>query len=141
MSSASVLQEIQGQELAALCDGLQNLRSEVGDSRLTARTQKLLMISDRAEAQAFVDVHRGFPLKRQTVVTCIATLKKSHPDETAVSCLVLGTESSSIYILDPEAFTIMESMAVPSPPAHLTATGLYDVDYRHDLYVFDGPLP
>ena len=88
------------------------------------------MISDRTEAQAFVDVHRGFPLKRQTVVTCIATLKKSHSDETAVSCLVLGTESSSIYILDPEAFTIMESMAVPSPPAHLSATGLYDVDYN-----------
>ena len=90
------------------------------------------MISDRSEAQAFVDIHRGFPLKRQTVVTCIATLKKSHVDETAVSCLVLGTESSSIYILDPEAFTIMESMGVPSPPAHISATGLYDVDYRHE---------
>ena len=134
-SSAAVLQEIHNQELAALCDGLQNLRAEVGDSKLTARTQKLLMISDRAEAQAFVDVHRGFPLKRQTVVTCIATLKKSHSDDTAVSCLVLGTESSSIYILDPEAFTIMESMAVPSPPAHLSATGLYDVDYRQEFYI------
>ena len=40
--------------------------------------------------QAFVDAHRGFPMKRQTVVTCIATLKKSHDEEKAVSCLILG---------------------------------------------------
>ena len=38
-------------ELGALCDGLQSLRSEVGDSRLTSRTQKLLMFNDRQEAQ------------------------------------------------------------------------------------------
>ncbi len=38
-------------ELGALCEGLQALRAEVGDSRLTARTQKLLMLNDRHEAQ------------------------------------------------------------------------------------------
>ena len=35
-----------------------------------------------------------------------------------------------IYVLDPEAFTILDSMVVPAPPAHLAVTGLYDVDYR-----------
>ena len=85
-------------------------------------------------------MHGGFPLKRQTVVTCISTLKKSHADDTGVSCLVLGTESSSIYILDPEAFTIMESMSVPSPPAHLVSTGLYDVDFRIVAVCRDGTL-
>eukprot|EP00095_Tigriopus_kingsejongensis_P005363 maker-scaffold34_size539781-snap-gene-3.18 protein:Tk05363 transcript:maker-scaffold34_size539781-snap-gene-3.18-mRNA-1 annotation:"bardet-biedl syndrome 1 isoform x1" len=38
-------------ELGGLCDGLQNLRRDIGDSRLTPRTQKLLMINDRQEAQ------------------------------------------------------------------------------------------
>ena len=90
--------------------------------------------------QAFVDLHGGYPLKRQTVVTCITTLKKSHADETGVSCLVLGTESSSVYVLDPEAFTIMESMSVPSPPAHIVATGLYDVDFRIVTACRDGAL-
>ena len=88
------------------------------------------MLNDRQEAQAFVELHKGFPLKRQTVVTCIATLKKSHAEDSAVSCLVLGTEASTIYILDPEAFTIMDSMALPSQPAHISVTGLYDVDFR-----------
>jgi Bardet-Biedl syndrome 1 protein len=126
-ASASSEQPI---DLGALCDGLQNLRTDIGDSNLTSRTQRLLMINDRTEAQAFVETHRSFPLKRQTVVTSIATLKKSHSDDTSVSCLVLGTESSAIYILDPEAFTIMESMGLPSAPAHLSVTGLYDVDFR-----------
>ena len=79
--------------------------------------------------QSFIDMHRSFPLKRQTVVTSIATLKKSHADETSVSCLVLGTESSAIYILDPEAFTIMESMGLASPPAHLSVTGKIALDH------------
>ena len=80
--------------------------------------------------QTFVDLHRAFSLKRQTVVTCISTLKKSHDEEKAVSCLILGTESSMIYILDPEAFTILDTLIVPAPPSHLAITGLYDVDYR-----------
>ena len=47
---------------------------------MTARTQRLLMLETLPEVQAFIDTHRAFPLKRQTVVTCIATLNKSHPE-------------------------------------------------------------
>lgn len=43
----------------------------------------------------------------QTVITCIGTLKKNMADEDAVSCLVIGTENGDVYILDPEAFTIL----------------------------------
>ena len=52
----------------------------MGDARLTARTQRLLMLETLPEVQAFIDTHRAFPLKRQTVLTCIATLNKSHPE-------------------------------------------------------------
>ena len=49
---------------------------------------------------------------------------------------MLGTESSSVYILDPEAFTIMDSLALPSPPVFLTAAGtgsmnIYIYTYTH----------
>lgn len=43
----------------------------------------------------------------QTVITCIGTLKKNMADEDAVSCLVIGTENGDVYVLDPEAFTIL----------------------------------
>ena len=99
-------------------------------SRFRKEQRFIFFSPSSACIQQFVELHRGFPLKRQTVVTCIATLKKSHAEETAVSCLVLGTEASTIYILDPEAFTIMDSMVMPSQPAHISVTGLYDVEFR-----------
>lgn len=46
----------------------------------------------------------------QTVITCIGTLKKSTADEDGVSCLVIGTESSEVFVLDPEAFIILSKV-------------------------------
>ena len=40
-----------------------------------------------------------------------------------MACLVLGTESCSVYILDPEAFTIMDSLGLPSPPVFINSSG------------------
>lgn len=39
-------------------------------------------------------------------------MKKSHAEDDAISCLVLGTESANIFILDPEAFTILNSVSI-----------------------------
>ncbi|PSN55735.1 Bardet-Biedl syndrome 1 protein [Blattella germanica] len=74
----------------------------------------------------------------ESVITSITTLKKSMAEADSASCLVVGTESSDIYILDPEAFTILENMNLGGPgnvkcvgaPVHLGATGLYDVEFR-----------
>ena len=46
------------------------------------------------------------------MITCLKTLKKSMADEDAISCLVLGTENKSIYVLDPEAFTVLTTVSV-----------------------------
>ena len=59
------------------------------------------------ELQGFASLFYHTPLKRQTVITCMTTLHKSHPDSTSISCLVIGTEHKDVYILDPEAFTIL----------------------------------
>jgi len=49
---------------------------------------------------------------------------------------VLGTESSSVYILDPEAFTIMDSLALPSPPVFLTAAGTGSMNIYIYIYSY-----
>ncbi|PSN34157.1 hypothetical protein C0J52_10062 [Blattella germanica] len=48
----------------------------------------------------------------ESVITSITTLKKSMAEVDSASCLVVGTESSDIYILDPEAFTILENVNI-----------------------------
>ena len=44
------------------------------------------------------------------MITSLSTLKKSHAEEDAISCLVLGTESRFVYVLDPEAFTVLSTV-------------------------------
>ncbi|XP_045616559.1 BBSome complex member BBS1 isoform X1 [Procambarus clarkii] len=117
-------------DVSMLYEILDSLRQEVGECGLTTRSQRFLMCPDHSSQAAFLNQHKGFNLKRQTVVTCFATMKKSHAEDDAISCLVLGTESANIFILDPEAFTILNSMSLHSVPVFLSVSGLYDVEYR-----------
>ncbi len=48
----------------------------------------------------------------QTVVTCMTTINKTHNDEGAASCLVVGTENKTVYILDPAAFTYLTRVSI-----------------------------
>ena len=41
----------------------------------------------------------------------MTTLKRSHPEEDAISCLLIGTESQQVHILDPEAFTVLATVS------------------------------
>uniref|UniRef100_A0A6I8Q1I5 BBSome complex member BBS1 n=1 Tax=Xenopus tropicalis TaxID=8364 RepID=A0A6I8Q1I5_XENTR len=82
------------------------------------------------EMEAFVNTYKQQPLKRQTVITCMGTLKKNMADEDAVCCLVIGTESGELFILDPEAFTILTRVSLSSVPTLLDVTGQYDIEYR-----------
>eukprot|EP00795_Rhopilema_esculentum_P002976 gene2976-1230_t len=82
------------------------------------------------DAAEFAEVHQFGNLRRQTVITCMTTIKKSVPDEDSISCLVIGTESKEVYVLDPEAFTVLAKMSLPSIPSFMSVSGLYDVEFR-----------
>ena len=97
-------------EVSALRELLLNVRLAIGDTYLSARTQAFLELEDTSEMEKFVGLYAGQPLKRLTVITCITTIKKTVSDENVVSCLVIGTENRDIYILEPDAFTILVSV-------------------------------
>uniref|UniRef100_A0A8C9VZM2 BBSome complex member BBS1 n=1 Tax=Scleropages formosus TaxID=113540 RepID=A0A8C9VZM2_SCLFO len=90
---------------------------------------RFLML-DPQEMETYVNLHKQQPLRRQTVITCISTLKKNMAEEDAVSCLVIGAESKDIYVLDPEAFTVLSKMSLPSVPTLIDVTGQFDVEFR-----------
>ncbi|XP_041099219.1 Bardet-Biedl syndrome 1 protein isoform X1 [Polyodon spathula] len=96
---------------------------------LSVRSLKFLMLEPQ-EMETFVNLYKNQPIKRQTVITCIGTLMKNMADDDAVSCLVIGTECMELYILDPEAFTVLAKMALPSAPAFMDVTGQFDVEFR-----------
>ncbi|XP_041351022.1 Bardet-Biedl syndrome 1 protein-like isoform X2 [Gigantopelta aegis] len=113
--------------LFVLREALDTLRLE--GKTLTVRSLRFIQL-EANDLENFVNLHKSSPLKRQTVITCLKTLKKSMADEDAISCLVLGTENRSIYVLDPEAFTVLSTMELPSVPVFISVNGLYDVEYR-----------
>ncbi|XP_030424498.1 Bardet-Biedl syndrome 1 protein isoform X3 [Gopherus evgoodei] len=112
---------------------------EKAEIPLSVRSVRFLA-QDVPEMENFVNLHKGQPIKRQTVITCMSTLKKNMADEDAVSCLVIGTESADVLILDPEAFTILAKMTLPSVPAFLDVMGQFDVEYRVTVACRDGSI-
>ncbi|KAM9837642.1 BBSome complex member BBS1 [Aulostomus maculatus] len=99
------------------------------DVPLSIRSLRFLAL-DTNDLDEFVQLHKQQPIRRQTVITCIGTLKKSTADEDGVSCLVIGTESSDVYVLDPEAFIILAKMSLPATPTMMDVTGQFDVEFR-----------
>ncbi|KAJ7307401.1 hypothetical protein JRQ81_009417 [Phrynocephalus forsythii] len=117
-------------DFVSMKEMLEGIR-ETSEVPLSVQSLRFLTLDGReTEMEAFINQHKLQPIKRQTVITCMATLKKNMVDEDAVSCLVIGTENAEILILDPEAFTILTKMTVPSVPAFLDVTGQFDVEYR-----------
>ncbi|XP_028565697.2 BBSome complex member BBS1 isoform X2 [Podarcis muralis] len=107
----------------------ENADRENTEPPLSVQSLRFLAL-DPPEMESFVNQYKMQPLKRQSLITCMTTLKKSLADEGSISCLVLGTENSDIIILDPEPFSMLVQTKVPSVPAFLDVTGQYDVEYR-----------
>uniref|UniRef100_A0A6Q2YWE9 BBSome complex member BBS1 n=1 Tax=Esox lucius TaxID=8010 RepID=A0A6Q2YWE9_ESOLU len=113
----------------SLKEMLDSIRDKA-DVPLSVRSLRFLML-DPQDMEAFVNLYKEQPIRRQTVITCISTLKKNMADEDAVSCLVIGTESKDVYILDPEAFTVLTKVSLNSPaPTQMDVTGQFDVEFR-----------
>ncbi|XP_075728375.1 Bardet-Biedl syndrome 1 [Rhipicephalus microplus] len=97
------------QDPDALRETLEALRSQGGMGRLTARSQRFLLLEPE-EATAFIEANWEFPLKRQTQVTALGVLKKSLADEDAATCLLLATEDGRLFVLEPDAFTLLAAV-------------------------------
>uniref|UniRef100_A0A667YJI7 BBSome complex member BBS1 n=1 Tax=Myripristis murdjan TaxID=586833 RepID=A0A667YJI7_9TELE len=107
---------------------LEGLR-EKAEVPLSVRSLHFLSLEPQ-QMDEFVSLHKQQPIRRQTVITCMGTLRKSTADEDGVSCLVIGTENNDVYVLDPEAFTILSKMSLPAAPTMMDVTGQFDVEFR-----------
>uniref|UniRef100_A0A7N5JL06 BBSome complex member BBS1 n=1 Tax=Ailuropoda melanoleuca TaxID=9646 RepID=A0A7N5JL06_AILME len=112
---------------------------EKAEVPLSVQSLRFLQL-ELSEMEAFVSQHKSKSIKRQTVITTMTTLKKNLADEDAVSCLVLGTENKELLVLDPEAFTILTKMSLPSVPVFLEVSGQFDVEFRLAAACRDGNI-
>ena len=59
-------------------------------------------------------------------------MKKSVPDDDGISCLVIGTESKEVYVLDPEAFTVLAKVR-STLVTYIVSLHVYDEDSYDDV--------
>ena len=97
-------------DLSALKDILSALKYQATEIPLTAVSLKFLSLTTETEMIEFVSKQKQTPLKRNTVITCVQTLKRSMSEDDAVSCLVIGTENKEVFFVEPDAFTILSTV-------------------------------
>lgn len=107
---------------------------------LTTRTLQLMNISDPTSKMQYVGHWQGLPLMATTVITCMETIKQALDEPDAVSCLVVGTESGRVLILNAAGTTVVKNIWVGVTPSILAIQGELDVGYRITVAGRDGKL-
>mmetsp|Transcript_76152 Transcript_76152/g.174445 ORF Transcript_76152/g.174445 Transcript_76152/m.174445 type:complete len:608 (-) Transcript_76152:73-1896(-) len=107
----------------------------LGDARqdgipLSSRSVELLALEDSDQQREFVEQNKSVPLVQHTSITCMSVIKQQMDEPSAVSMLILGTESKNIYFLDPSGTRIVQKVDLDSEPIFLSVVGLYSVEYR-----------
>lgn len=117
-------------EIDSLTEMLQSLQAQIGECEMTSRSQRFLGMNSLEEKESFIQLHKMDPLKRSTTITCLTTLKKNVAEENAATCLIIGTEDRDVLVIEPDAFTVLASIKLPSIPVFIESTGLFDVEFR-----------
>ncbi|GFR47769.1 hypothetical protein Agub_g9536 [Astrephomene gubernaculifera] len=107
---------------------------------LQTRSLQLMNIGDPDAKMAFVEHWQGQPLVSTTVITCMDVVKQAIDEPDAVSCLVVGTESGRILILNAAGNAIVKNIWVGITPAMIAVQGELDVGYRITVAGRDGKL-
>lgn len=125
---------------AALVTALTELKKTLSPSFLSPQTNLFLELNNDVEIREFIENCKRKPLKRETVITCISTLKKDVSEEDAISTVVVGTECMQVLIVDSEAFTVIRTFNLPSVPTILNVSGVFLVDFRIVVACRDGKV-
>ncbi|KAH8049150.1 hypothetical protein JL721_11750 [Aureococcus anophagefferens] len=99
-------------------------------AKLSARSLAMLPMEDEDQLAAHVERVVRFPLRQDTVITCMGTMPKMVEEPDAMSSLVIGTESKLLIILDPSATTKLCEVQLPAVPTTMRVSGCFDVDWR-----------
>lgn len=107
---------------------------------LTIRSLQVMNIADPDRKSYFLEQCRDEPLVANTVVTCMDVIKLSLDEPDAPSCLVIGTESGRVLILNSSGTAVVHNVFVGATPAFLAVQGELEVGYRITAAGRDGKL-
>lgn len=98
-------------DYSALRDMLSSLEKQPLEVPLSPVSLKFLSLTEANEMTQFLSSQKQFPIKRNTVITCLDTIKRSVTDDNAISCLIIGTENRDLFFIEPDAFTVLATVS------------------------------
>ena len=127
-------------DASPLADALALLKKNLPPTALTTQTNYFLQLDADSDAQEFIESYKNKAIKRETVITCISTIKKSVNEDDAISSVVVGTEHKQVLIVDSEAYTVLQTFNVPAVPVIINVSGVFAVDFRLFVACRDGKV-
>jgi Bardet-Biedl syndrome 1 protein len=134
LAAWAALQAHGASDVAAAVAALAAARA--GGVRLSSRSQELLAIEDAATQALFGTSFENVPLQQEAVVTCMETLAVSG----GVSCLVLGTESGGVLILNGAGTKVLCTVQLPDAPVAMSCAGEFAVEFSVFVACRDGKV-
>mmetsp|Transcript_20772 Transcript_20772/g.53229 ORF Transcript_20772/g.53229 Transcript_20772/m.53229 type:complete len:619 (+) Transcript_20772:542-2398(+) len=112
-----------------------------GGVTLTQRSSDFIF-QDPGAREDFVVHYKGQPLTSSSSVAVLGTVNKSHEEPDSVSCLMVGTESGKLLLLNPTGTAVAKTIALGrgSIPTHMVNTGVLDVEWRTAVACRDGKI-
>ena len=125
-----------------------NVLAALRDKRtfLSHRSKTMLSLAfdgnaPREQIDGFVAGCLDRPLVEQTVITCVATLRKNEDDDFSESVIVIGTENAKLHIVEAaKAFQTTHTENLPSTPVHVVAWGSASMDSYIALAMRNGQI-
>ncbi|GAX73330.1 hypothetical protein CEUSTIGMA_g784.t1 [Chlamydomonas eustigma] len=107
---------------------------------LTSRSLQLMNIGDADKKVEYIEHWQGQPLVATTFITCMDTIKMVVDEPDAVSCLVVGTESGRILVMNPQGTGVVKNIWLGVTPAFMAIHGEYEVAYKISVAARDGKM-
>ncbi|KAK0420515.1 hypothetical protein QR680_014732 [Steinernema hermaphroditum] len=118
--------QINGDQLHII---LTKIKEMIGMSELSPRSQNYLVVPE-TDREHFLAQFRDKPVTRPQTITAMTALKRNSSELDTADVFVVATESGNIYIVDPYAYHLLESVAVSSSPVFLVSYGAYEDEYK-----------
>ncbi|KAL7021319.1 hypothetical protein ACKWTF_011841 [Chironomus riparius] len=111
---------------------INDLKSTMNISQMSTLSQKLISLCE-SEREDFIRENSEPKLERLSGIVCMTTIFKNIEEEKEPNCLIIATEASDIFIMDPQNFSILHEARVCSfkaTPDLISASGSYQNDFK-----------
>ena len=103
---------------------------EYKNEGLSNMTQELLSLEDDNSKLEFLEKNCHYKVKIYNYITILSSIAKSLNEVEADSYLIVGTENSKLFVINPSENKIVEKGILPGVPFLISVNGCYESEHK-----------